>query len=56
MAVGKQRSATGGAVFDDAIHPPGRMGGAYSPDDPSAAFWRHSRAPGAPWWYHYPTR
>lgn len=36
------------AVFDDAIHPPGRMRGAYSPDDPSAAFWRRSRAQGAP--------
>lgn len=36
------------AVFDDAIHPPGRMRGAYSPDDPSAAFWRRSRAEGTP--------
>jgi hypothetical protein len=38
----------GSAVFDDAIHPPGRMRGAYSPDDPSAAFWRSSRARGTP--------
>lgn len=36
------------AVFDDAIHPPGRMRGAYSPDDPSAAFWRRSRSRGTP--------
>jgi len=31
------------AVFDDSIHPPGRMRGAYSPHDPSAAFWRRWR-------------
>lgn len=31
------------AVFNDAIHPPGRMRGAYAPGDPSAEFWRRSR-------------
>jgi hypothetical protein len=31
------------AVYDDTVHPPGRMRGAYSPHDPSAAFWRRWR-------------
>ena len=31
------------AVFDDAIHPPGRMRGAYAPHDPGGAFWRRAR-------------
>lgn len=28
------------AVYDDAVHPPGRMRGAYAPGDPRYAFWR----------------
>jgi hypothetical protein len=28
------------AIYDDAVHPPGQMRGAYKPDDPSYRFWR----------------